>query len=260
MSGAVGQTLVIARRSIRTVARQPATIFPALFFPLTFAALNTAAMGRSTSLPGFPPVDSFLDFMLATTVLQGVLFSSTIGGTDMAIDIEGGFFDRLLTSPVARPAILLGRLGGSAVLGMLQAVFFIVVLRLFGAEVAGGLAGTVALVMVAGLLAVALGGLGVAIALRTGSAEAVQASFPIFFVSLFFSSAFFPRALMSGWFETVARFNPMSVVVESMRSLVIAEFSVTESLTAIAVVAAIGVASTSLAAAALRWRVAGAGA
>jgi ABC-2 type transport system permease protein len=249
--------LQLAKRSVFATYRQPAMIFPSLFFPLMFAALNSAAMARSINLPGFPKVDSFLDFMMATTIVQGVLFGSTSGGNLMAVDIQDGFFDRLVASPVARWAILLGRLAGAAALGAVQAVFFMAVLMAFGASVKGGVASVVAILVIAAVLGVGLGGMAVALALRTGSAEAVQAAFPVFFISLFFSSAFFPRQLMSGWFKTVAGINPMSSMIEAVRRLIIEGFSFGDAFQGLAIAALLGVASIGLSGLALRRRISG---
>jgi ABC-2 type transport system permease protein len=94
----------------------------------------------------------------------------------------------------------------------------------------------------------------VAIALRTGSAEVVQATFPVFFISLFASSAFFPRQLMQGWFKAVATVNPMSFMIEAVRALVITGFSVADALEAIGVVAVIFAVALFLSLAALRRR------
>lgn len=251
------QAIALARRSVLGTIRQPELIMPSLFFPLFFAALSTASFNKSIHvLPGFHHVRTFLDFQLAATVVQGVLFGCTGGGNDMAVDIQDGFFDRLLTSPVSRSSILVGRLAGTAALGAVQAMVFMGVLVAFGASIRGGLAAVVAIVLISAVLALGVGGLAVALALRTGSAEAVQASFPLFFISLFMSSAFFPRETMHGWFKVVATVNPLSWLVEAMRHLVIEGFDVASVLRALAVVAVLCVFSISLSTMALRARVA----
>lgn len=242
----------LARRSVINTARQPQMLVPSLFFPLMFAALNSAAFSKTIHLPGFPKVDSFLDFVLATTVVQGVLFGAIGGGNDMAVDIQDGFFDRLVSSPVRRSSILVGRLAGAAVLGAFQAAVYVAVLMSFGARIKGGVPSFLILVVVAMVLAVGIGGFALAIALKTGSSEAVQAFFPVFFISLFLSSAFFPRTLMRGWFRTVAGYNPISWLIEALRSLVISSFDWSQAGKAIAIglglcVLSIGIASRSLA-------------
>lgn len=250
----LAQAAVLWRRSILAVLRQPQVLFPSLFFPLFFTALNSAAFDRTTRIPGFPPVDSFLDFLLPATILQGVIFGSTQAGTEMATDIQDGFFDRLLVSPVSRTSILVGRLAGAAALGATQAVFFMAVLAPFGARVAGGPVAIVVVVIVAALMAVGIGGFGLALGIRSGSPEAVQGAFPLIFVLLFTSSAFFPRELMSGWYRDLAGINPISWIIEGLRHLTTIGFDASEAATAAGVSAGLCVLTVALSHAALRRR------
>jgi ABC-2 type transport system permease protein len=253
---ALRQYLALSRRSIVNVARQPAAIVPAFVFPLLFLALTSASLNRSTQLPGFPEVDSFLQFAIATTIVQGALFGSIAAGSDMATDIEHGFFDRLIASPVSRASLLVGRVAGAATLGFAQALVFFGVTSLFGLDVESGIAGILLVALVAAVVSAGIGALAVAFGLRTGSAEAVQGSFPLLFVLMFFSSAFFPRTLMEGWFKTVATYNPISWLIEAARSLVIEEFDLREFGVALAVASVIFVLGTLLAGLALRRRLA----
>jgi ABC-2 type transport system permease protein len=263
MSGMVGHTrsaapvLALAKRSVLGTLRQPQAVIPSMVFPLFFTALNTASFQKTTHLPGFPHVHSFLDFALAAAVVQGILFGGTMGGTDLAIDIQDGFFDRLVVSPIPRWTILVGRLAGAAALGALQALFYTFVLVLFGAHVQGGAASIVSIVVIGTLFALGIGGVGLAVALRTGSSESVQATFPVVFIVMFLSSAFFPRNLMSGWFKAVAGVNPLSWLVEAMRNLTIVGFHGTYLVQGLAVAIGWAVLSIGLASATLRWRVAG---
>jgi len=247
----------LSRRSTLNTLRQPQMWVPSMVFPLIFTAINTAAMGRATQLPGFP-ADSFLDFAVATAVLQGVLFGATAGGSDMAVDIQDGFFDRLVSSPVSRPAIVLGRLAGAGVLAAVQSLVFMGVLSAFGADIRGGAGAVVTIAVTSMLLAAGVGGITVAIALKTGSSEVVQATFPVLFISLFTSSAFFPRELMSGWFKAVASANPLSFMVESMRALILHGFDAADAARALAIVSVLAAASLTMCLAALRSRLDGA--
>ena len=218
------QYVQLSRRSIVGTIRTPIAIIPSLVFPLIFLALNSAALQRSTGLPEFPPVDSFLQFMFATTVIQGTLFGSIASGAAMARDIEDGFFERLMAAPTSRSSILVGRVAGAAALGFFQAWFFFVIATLFGLEVEGGLVGMLGLSLVGSLLAAGVGAISVAFGVKTGSSEAVQGAFPMLFALMFLSSAFFPRELMSGWFEAIASANPFSYLIEGVRHQVIAGF------------------------------------
>ena len=222
MSPAVRQTVTLAQRSIKGTFRFPQAWFPSLFFPLVLMAIFTASFSRSAAfIPGFPKVDGFLSFAVTGAIVQGVLISAVGAGGFFAADIEGGFFDRLVSSPAARSAILLSRLVASMVLGFGQATFFLILAVIFGATIKGGVLGAVIVIVLAGLLGIAISGLGVLLALRTGSAEAVQGMFPLFFALMFFSSTFFPRETMTGWFQQVATWNPISRLVEGMRAQVI---------------------------------------
>jgi ABC-2 type transport system permease protein len=220
-STALAQYSALSRRTILDTVRQPTSIIPAVVFPLIFMSLSSAALNESTNLPGFPPVDSFLQFLVTTTIIQGALFGSISAGSNMAIDIEGGFFERLVASPVSRTSILVGRVTSSAVIGMFQAWLFIGVASIFGMRSQGGIISFVMIAIVASVVAAAFGSFSVAFALRTGSTEAVQGSFPMLFAGLFLSSAFFPRNLMEGWFKTVATINPLSHVIENLRGQII---------------------------------------
>jgi ABC-2 type transport system permease protein len=221
----VEQTWALTVRATIATARNPANWLPGLIFPLVMAAVYAAQFSDATQLPEFPEVDSFLQFILPSAILQGISFNSANAGSDMAIDIETGFFDRLIASPVARQSILVGRVGGAAASAGFQAIVLMVVFMIFGAPVKSGLAGAVALVIISVLLAIALAGFGLIVALRTGSPEATQAMFPLIFVAVFISSAFFPTALMRGWYQQVAEANPITLIINPTRELVITGWS-----------------------------------
>jgi hypothetical protein len=168
---AVRQTVAMAKRSTLEIFRQPALVAPSMIFPIFFAALGASSFGKTTDLPGFPKVDSFLQFSIAATVVQGVLFGSVTGAAALATDIQNGFFDRLLLSPTTRTGILIGRLAGSAIFGALQAAFFIAVLWPFGGKIESGFIGIAIMVVSGGIVALAIGALMSSVAIRTGSAK-----------------------------------------------------------------------------------------
>ena len=222
---AAEQVWALSVRATLATFRNPVNFVPGLVFPLLMAAVYASQFSRATQLPSFPEVDSFLQFILPSVILQGIGFNASNAGSDMALDIETGFFDRLVASPVARPSIFVGRVGGAAVAGAVQAVVMMVIFLAFGAPVKGGVLGTAAVVLISVLLSVALSGFGLAVALRTGSSEATQAMFPLIFVMIFISSAFFPTGLMKGWYRSVAEVNPFTLIVNPTRELVISGWS-----------------------------------
>jgi ABC-2 type transport system permease protein len=254
MRQALEQARALARRSIVGTLRQPQVWMPGLLFPMFIAAVNTSTMGRSTGIPGFPQVDSLLDFLLPASITQSVLFGGLTAGSDTALDIQTGFFDRLLASPVSRTSILVGRLAGAAVTGAGQAVIFMVVYGLFGVRLAGGLAAGVLLIAYAMVLALVIGGFAAMLALRTGSAEAVQNVFPLTFIGLFISSAFFPTELMTGVYRSVATRNPVTWMVDGMRHQVVVGLDWSEAATSLGVAGGLAVLSVYGANAALHTR------
>lgn len=255
MTLALRQTWALGRRAVAGTFRFPQAWFPSLFFPLLLMAIFTASFDRGIAfIPGFPKVNGYLDFGISGTVLQGVLIGGVSSGAFFAGDIERGFFDRLVTSPVSRVVLLTNRLVAGIVLAAVQATLFVVIGLAFGARVEGGAAGFVTLIALAGLLAVPIGGLGILLALRTGSAEAVQGAFPLFFALMFFSSAFFPRETMSGWFKAVADVNPISHLVEGMRAQVIEGFRPGAAALSLAIIAGFSILTVGGSAMALRRR------
>jgi ABC-2 type transport system permease protein len=256
MSVVTARYAALSRRSLVNIVRQPIAIVPAFAFPLLFLALNSAALAESIELPGFPRVDSFLQFMVATTIIQGGLFGAIAAGSGMAIDIEGGFFDRILATPVSRTSILVGGVAGSFALAFVQAFFFLGIGILFGLEVEGGPLGMVGVAVISSIAGAGVGAIAVAIGIKSGSAEVVQGSFPLIFVSLFLSSAFFPRSLMDGWFKTAATVNPLSHMIEGARSLVISGWDTGEFAGGLGIASGILVVGISASLLALRSRLA----
>lgn len=259
MSVAVAQYGVLSRRAIVNTFRQPRYFIPSLLFPLMFMALSSAAFQRTTSLPGFPATDSFLQFLVSTTIIQGALFSSIAAGSAMATDIESGFFERLIASPVARTSIVAGRVMGSLVFGFLQAWLYFGVASIFGMRAEGGVLGMLSVAMVAAIFSAGVGSIAASFAIRTGSSEAVQGAFPLLFSLMFLSSGFFPRTLMHGWFQDAAGINPLSHMIEGLRYQVIAGFNLGELSVSLAIAAGFFAFGLTMALLALRGRLASSG-
>jgi ABC-2 type transport system permease protein len=220
-SGLAVQVGYLARRSIVRTLRQPASIFFPLVFPVLLLAVNSGGLKAETNLPGFP-TDSFLAFALAVPFIQGGLFATGNAGIDVAKDIQTGFLNRLALTPMRGVALLLGELGGVMGLALLQALFFLSVGLVFGVRLESGIAGGLVMIALAMVVALGFAAFGAFAALRTGSTEAVNGIFPVFFVFLFISSLNIPRNLMDvDWFRWFATANPVSYLIEGMRSLII---------------------------------------
>jgi ABC-2 type transport system permease protein len=215
------QVGVLARRSVMRTLRQPAMVVPSLVFPLMLLAINSSGLDSATRLPGFP-TDSYFQFALAIPFVQGALFSANSAGTNVASDIESGFLNRLALTPLRRVALMMGQLAGILALGLIQAVTFVLVGVAFGSGIAAGVSGALVIVALSLVISMGFGSIGAFVALRTGSGEAVQGIFPLLFAALFLSSMALPRDLIeTDWFRTVADWNPVSYMLEAIRSLVI---------------------------------------
>jgi ABC-2 type transport system permease protein len=220
VSGLANAGLLVRRSVIRTL-RQPANLAFAFLFPMILLAVNAGGLNAATKLPGFP-TDSYLTFALAVPFVQGALFASNSAGTNIAEDIESGFLSRLSLTPLSRNGLLAGQLAGVVALGAAQAVVFLAVGEAAGAGFAAGAGGVLVLIALSVLITLGFGTLGALVALRTGSGEAVQGMFPLFFVVLFLSPNALPRNLIeTDWFRTIATYNPVSYLLEAIRSLLI---------------------------------------
>ena len=215
------QVWALARRSTVRTLRQPAVIISALLFPMMFFSINASGLDAASRIPGFP-TDSYLDFAFAFPLVQASLFGAITAGSDLARDIESGFFDRLSLTPMRPVALLGGMLAGVVALGLVQAVVYLATGLAVGVDVEAGIAGAVVLLALSALYALGFGAVGTFMALRTGSGESIQGLFPLLFFLLFISSVNMPRNLMEvDWFRAVASANPVSYMVEGIRSLII---------------------------------------
>lgn len=250
------QVRALARRSVRRTVRQPANIAFALAFPLILLAVNAGGLRSVTKLPGFPTA-SYLDFFIAFTFVQGALFATINSGTDLARDIQTGFLTRLSLTPLRRVALLAGHLSGAVFMGMVQALVYLSVGLAAGVTIETGFAGALVVLGLAGLITLGFAALGTFLALRTGSGEAVQGMFPLFFILLFLSSMALPRNLIqTDWFREVATYNPVSYMIEAIRSLIITGWDAQALALGFGITAALVVGALTLASVALRTRLA----
>ena len=215
------QAGILGRRAVVRTARQPANVVFPLIFPMLLLAVNAGGLKAETRLPGFP-TNSLLAFALAVPFVQGALLATVNANVEFARDIQTGFLNRLALTPVRGLVLLVGQLGGLLTIALVQAVFYLAVGVAFGVRLETGVAGAALLLLLEAVIALAFASFGSWAALRTGSTEAVQGLFPVFFVFLFLSSMNIPRQLISTtWFRWVATINPVSYLIEAVRSLVI---------------------------------------
>ncbi len=250
----LSQIRLLAGRSVLHAVRSPAQLVFPIVFPLVLLAVNTSGLDAATELPGFPTA-SYLDFALAVPFMQGALFAALNGGQDLARDIENGFLDRLALTPMSGAALLVGQLGGALFTGIVSAFIYLLTGLAFGAGVEAGIGGALVLIVLAITICMAFACFGTFVALRAGSGQAVQGFFPLFFVLLFLSTAFFPLDLIEQeWFRTIATYNPVSYMVDGVRSLVITGWDAGELWPAFAISAAVIALFLALSSRAMRTR------
>jgi ABC-2 type transport system permease protein len=208
--------LVLWRRSLNEVLRVRGALLPATVAPVVFLLGMSGQFGRLTGLEGFP-TDSYMSWIVPLSCLQGAGFAGAATGSNLARDIEQGWFDRLLVAPVSRPLLLLGPLLGGITRSLVPATVVLVVGLLIGAEITGGVLGLLALyVACIGFCAVAgLWGIFMALTFRTQQAGPLMQQGV--FLAVFLSTAYTPEVLLRGWLSDVAQYNPVTYVLEMGR-------------------------------------------
>jgi ABC-2 type transport system permease protein len=206
-------------RGLRETARQPALEIGNVFIPIFFFAVTVGAIGSSAARAF--GVENYTGFQMPIAVLQGVAGAAGVAGIATVTDIERGYFDKLLLTPASRISLAMGRLAADVVRISILSTFILIIGLLFGSGLESGPLGAVVLVVMSGAFGLAYSGIGMALALKTGSAQAAQLGFLIFFPLLFLSPAFAPKEFFSPWLEFLATINPVTYIVEGMRSLVL---------------------------------------
>jgi ABC-2 type transport system permease protein len=216
-----GQFLVLARRSIVGTIRQPAVIIPSFAFPLFLLAVLSGAGDRVTAIKGFP-TDSYVTFVLGGMMVQSAAGAVTTAGLEMGSDIESGFLNRLVLTPVRGASLVVAQLAGIAVIGVAETVIVLAVGLGVGASLAAGVGGGLVLILIILLVTLTFGALGMFVAVKTGSADRVHPLFSLTLGLLFLSSVAMPRNLITeDWFKQIATYNPLSYPIEAARSLFI---------------------------------------
>ena len=244
----------LGRRALTVQFRRAQLLMPTFVLPLVLLAVIASGTSAAQDLRGFPDVGSYLAFVVPGTLTQGALLAGLTSGIAFASDIEFGFFDRLLTAPVRRTSLVVGRLVGTLGLALAQSTFFLLVALAFGARFPGGVLGAAGTVALAGITAVGIGGIAGAIALWTGSMSLLQSLFPFMFVLLFSAPAFFPQHLLTPVLRDASQFNPLTYVVEGVRGLLGGDRALGDPWLGLAAACGLAVATTALATLALKER------
>jgi ABC-2 type transport system permease protein len=234
------QVWVLGQRALREAARSPEALLPTLFIPLFFLVVNVGQAGKifPAASTSFLHGQGYGAFQLPSSLLLAGSFGTA--ALFLVEDIEGGYFDKLRASPVPRTAIVLGRLIAESVKGLLIATGLVVLALIFGISIASGPAGFVILVGLTALWSVVFVGFMQLIALKTRSAAATQSAGLVFFPLLFLTPNFVPRDMLTRPMEVAATLNPVTYVMEAIRSLILQDLVWSSILRGFAVVAVLG--------------------
>jgi ABC-2 type transport system permease protein len=222
MTHVITDTLFMTQRHFRNLLRQPAWILISLVQPVVWLLLYGALFRKIVEIPGFG-ASSYIDFLTPGIVVMTCLFSAGWSGMDLIEDIDRGVVDRFLVSPASRSSLIAGRLVQGALVGVIQSVIIVVLGLIIGAEYPGGVLGIAALTVASVLLGTAVGALSNAIGVLSRNVETMVAVSNFVLLPLtFMSSVFMARALMPGWMQSVATYNPVEWAVNSGREALVA--------------------------------------
>jgi ABC-2 type transport system permease protein len=234
---AVGQSWLLGQRALREALRTPDALIPTLFIPLFFLVVNVGQAGKifPSGKTSFLSGQGYAAFQLPSSMLLAASFGTA--ALFLVEDIEGGYFDKLRAAPVSRTAIVLGRLIAEAAKSALITLVIILLGLILGIRIASGPLGWVLLILMTSSWAVVFTGFMQLIALKTRSAAATNSGGLIFFPLLFLTPNFVPRNLLTRPMEIAATFNPVTYVMEALRSLILQDLTAAPLLRGFAVVA-----------------------
>lgn len=249
---AVSDTILLTKRALREAIRQPGNEVANAFIPIFFYVVTIGAIG-DVAKEAFN-VGDYKGFQLPVAILQGAAGISSGAGLAMTLDIQSGYFEKLMLTSTPRFAIVLGRMLSDAIKSMILTVAIIVLALIVGSGFETGVPGAIALVLAAGLFALAYSGMGMAIALKTGSPQAAQAGFILFFPLLFLAPTFAPLDVFADWLAWIARFNPITYLLEGMRVLIVSGWDGMALLKGAAAIAGIAIVTFTMTGMAMRGR------
>ena len=234
------QALVLGQRAIREALRTPDSLIPTLFIPLFFLVVNVGQAARvfPTGSTEFLKGQGYAAFQLPVSILLAASFGTA--ALYLVEDIEGGYFDKLRAAPVSRTAIVFGRLFAEAAKSLVITTVILLIGFAFNISIASGPLGFVLIAVLTAVWAVVFAGFMQLIALKTRSAAATNSGSLVFFPLLFLTPNFVPRDLLTRPMEIAATFNPVTYIMEALRSLILEDFAWAAIGRGVAVVAVLG--------------------
>lgn len=250
-ANALHDVMTVAGRAVRAIPREPEAVIPALIVPVFFFVVNVGALQKFTEQSKV--ITDFKAFQLPVAIVFATTGVSRASA--LVTDIQGGYFERLLLTPVRRLALLLGLLVADFVLIMALAIPVTALGFALGVRFESGPLGVLAFVLIAGLWGVGFNGFAYSIALKTGNPAAVNSSFILFFPFAFLTTAYLPQEALTGWLAAVAKINPVTYLLAALRSLIFVGWDTTALFQGMLAVVGVGAVSLTLAFVTLKGRV-----
>jgi ABC-2 type transport system permease protein len=234
-------TIALGKRALREATRQPDALFMTMFIPLFFLVVNTGQAAKifPSQSTDFLKGQGYGAFQLPITLLLAASFG--MAALFLVEEIEGGYFDKLRAIPVPRYAIVLGRLVAEGAKGIVIATVIVLLALPFGITIASGIPGFLLIVALTALWGVVYAGFMQLIALKTRSAAATNSGGLIFFPLLFLTPNFVPRDMLTKPMEIAATVNPVTYLMEALRSLILDNLHWAKILPGFGVVFALGI-------------------
>jgi ABC-type multidrug transport system permease subunit len=202
-------------RALNEILRVPGAAIPGVLAPTIFFLGLTAVFGNLTLLPGFT-TDSYESFLIPVSLMQAAGFTGAATGVNLARDIEQGWFDRLLASPAPRSVLLTGLVLSASFRALLPATLLLAVGFSLGAHWPGPGGLAIALIITMGMAMVAAAW-GTTLALRFKSQSVAPLMQAGMLVLILTTTAYAPLELLTGWLQDVARYNPVTQIVDAAR-------------------------------------------
>lgn len=212
----ISVSLGLAGRNLLLVRRVPSVFIPSLVMPLFILIATAGAFHGIGALPQFAG-ESYLAFTIPMAAVMGAGFAGINSGMTLARDLEGGFFDRLQSSPAPRLALVLGPMLAAQARSLVTTVV-VLLAGMVGGVMPPGIAPTLVIFAFALLFAAAASFWAIGVALRTRTIQAAPIMQLAVFLSVFMSVAYVPQDALTGWLATIARYNPVTYILDAARS------------------------------------------
>lgn len=220
LSWAIADTLIVAKRNLQHIPRVPTQLLDVTIQPIMFVLLFRFVFGGAIQTGD----TSYINYLMPGIFVQTLVFASVTTGVGLAEDLAKGLVDRFRSLPMARSAVLAGRTVADLVQSVLGVTIMLVVGMLVGFRPQGNPLGWVIAFALFLLCGFAFSWIGALLGMIAPNAEGVQAfGFTVLFPLTFASSAFVPTETMPAWLRAFAENQPVSVIINAARGLLLGQ-------------------------------------